>query len=96
MVSLKVEQPFFPMEPSAIASQTAVGTDNAMAWNDDADAIHAVRGGNRAHGLLFAQRRRLLAVGAGFTVGNSLEDIPYSTLEPGARSIDCRVPEKYS
>ena len=45
---LEVEQTSLAMLAAAVASEAAVRADDAVAWNDDRDAIVAVRAAHRA------------------------------------------------
>src|SRR5262249_31584707 len=47
--ALVLEQPSLALDPAAIARERAIGADDAMAWDHEADRIGAVGVADRAH-----------------------------------------------
>jgi hypothetical protein len=45
-----VEQPLFPVKTASVAGKRSVSAYHAMAWNDDADRIGAIRQSHSPHG----------------------------------------------
>src|SRR6185503_5341248 len=91
------EQPTLRLEEIAAArmpeSTQPAGGDDAVAWDDDRQAVLAARLPYRARGT--AERHRDLAIGTGLATGNALHHAPDPALEFRAanrqRQIELRV-----
>ena len=82
-------------EAAAVAGEFAVAADNAVAGDDDADAVVSVRLRHGAHGFRIADCLRLLGIRAGLAVGDGDERVPDLFLERRARD-DERYVEFFS
>src|SRR5436309_6543189 len=76
-----IEQPLLYWKASAEAGERTVGTDDAMAGEDDADRIGPVGGAERARRGRDAERRRLPAVAGGGAEGDLGQRSPRRQLE---------------
>ena len=68
-------------QASAKAGQGAIGTDDAMAGNDDGQWICAIGEADGAAGAGLTDAPGQLPIGDGLTVGNALQLAPYAVLE---------------
>ena len=83
-VAFEFEQQAFGFESSGKAGEVVVGTDDAVAGDEDADAIGSdgLRHSSDAFGCVNAQGD--VFVGTGLAIGDLEECVPYSSLEVGA------------
>src|SRR5436309_12822296 len=89
-----IEQPLLYWEAAAEAGERTVGTDDAMAGQDDADRIGPVGGAERARRGRDAEGRRLPAIAGGGAERELGQRRPRRQLEPRPveieRNIECR------
>ena len=57
-------------QSAPIASQGTIGSYDAVAWNENAEAVAAVSGGNGAQGTRHTEKFCLAGVADGRSVGN--------------------------
>src|SRR5262245_63535246 len=71
------EQPPFPVEAAAVSRELSVGSDDAMAGDDDGDGVGAVGRADGSHRCRFANALRQLAVGDGRSGWDSALGLPH-------------------
>src|SRR5579864_6270062 len=88
------EQPALPREPAAIAGQGAVGADDAVAGDDDADRVRAVRQAHGAHRAGTTDLPRERAIGERLAAGDGAERAPDRLLEGCAADRDGKIVDR--
>lgn len=88
VVALVGEEPALAVDAAAVAGEGAVGADDAMAGDDDADRIRAIREADGADGFGAADALGELAVGDGRAAGDLAEGEPDFALEGSAKGGD--------
>src|SRR5688572_7818415 len=83
-----LEQPALALEPAAVTGQRAVGSDEAMAGNHQADWIRAVREAHRADRQRTLQPVRHAPVAERRSRGNCAQRAPHVALERRAAGLD--------
>ena len=81
MSPLVFEEPALAVKAATVAGERTVGADDAMAGDDDADGIRAVRETDRPDCFWAADTPCEFAVGDGGAEGDLPERLPYLTLE---------------
>jgi signal transduction histidine kinase len=81
---LQFQQTLLAPETSAVAGETAVGTDDAVAGYDDGQRVEAVRRAHGPHRRGPADLPGQVRVGPGLAVGDALQRLPDEQLELGA------------
>src|SRR5439155_8923466 len=82
------QEPLLAPEPTRVAGQTSIGTDDAMARDHDRDWIRAVRRTHRAGRAGSADGAGELAVRRGPARRNLAQRVPHSTLEGRPLEVD--------
>lgn len=83
-----IEEPAFAFDPAAIALKRAVGSDHAMAWDDDRDSVFTIREPDRSRTTWIIELVSELAVGNGLSVWNREQCVPDLALPFGAWGIE--------
>ena len=81
---LVIEQPLLTRQSAAVAGKRSVGADHAMAGDDDAAKIIAIRARNGADRSRLSDTPGDVSVGTRFTGGNLQQLIPNAPLKFGA------------
>jgi hypothetical protein len=82
--SFVVEEPALAVHAAAISGERAVGPDDAMAGNDYADGVGAIRGADGADRIRLADSPGEFAVRDGGAAGDVAESAPDGALKVGA------------
>ncbi|HEY1583341.1 MAG TPA: hypothetical protein VGF73_09620 [Chthoniobacterales bacterium] len=88
-----IEQPLLPPEPSAVTAKRTIGADHAMAGNDDAHHVRAVRAADGAARSGAAELLGHPGIGARLREWNRAQHLPGAHLEVGAdgRERDSKI-----
>ena len=70
-----VEQPLFALQAAAVAGEAAVFADDAVAGNEDGEAVGTVGGGHGAHGGRVAELFGQRLIMGGFAAGRDAEQL---------------------
>src|SRR6266487_1589634 len=81
---LVFEQPLLPPEPAAVSAEGAIGADDAVTGNDDANHVCAVRSPDSAACSGITHAFCHPGIGARFTSRNGTQDFPIAELKFGA------------
>ena len=79
-----VEQPLFALQAAAVAGEAAVFANDAVAGNEDGEAVGAVGGGHGAHGGRVAELFGQRLIMSGSAVGDGLQHVPHPPLKRAA------------
>src|SRR5262245_23994737 len=71
-----IEQPLFPPAAATVAAERPVRSNDAMAWNNDGDAVLTVDPADGSDGRGRAHGSRHVSVAACFPVGNAAQRAP--------------------
>jgi hypothetical protein len=82
--SFMFQKPDFSPEPSAVSGEGAVGADDTVAGNYDADGITAIGGTHGPTGFGPVHKSGDISVGGGLSEGYGLQDLPDSPLKCGS------------
>src|SRR5262245_27717057 len=85
MAHFQIEQELLPPQSAAIASKSAALVDDAMARNDDGDAIEAIRRADGANGLAVADGNGNVFIRTSRAIGNLQQLRPHAALKVRAR-----------
>src|SRR5438128_958852 len=78
-----IEEPFLTPQPAAIAAESPVGSNHAVARDDDANHVRAIRATNCATRIFIAQAPCHPRIRTRFANRNRLQDFPSAQLEGG-------------
>ncbi len=81
------QQRAFQLKAAAVADQSAVAPDNAVAGDDEADGVGADGAPDGAHGARTFDLRGDVAVGARLAVGDGEQGLPDGALKGGAAQV---------
>ena len=81
------EQPRLARQAAAVAGECAILADNAVAGNEDGEAVGTVGGGHGAHGGRVAELFGQRLIMGGFAVGDGLQRVPHPPLKRAAGSM---------
>jgi len=86
-----VEEEALEVSAFGVASEGAVGGDDAVAGDDDEDGVIVVGHADSAGGAGTTQALGFLGVADGGAVGDALQHLPGALLEVGARQLERQV-----
>ena len=82
-----VEQPLFALQTAAVAGEAAVFADDAVAGNEDGEAVGTVGGGHGAYGGRFSKLFGQRLIMGGFAVRDGLQRVPHPPLKRAAGGV---------
>ncbi len=83
-----VEQPAFAVESAAVSVEGAVGCDDTVAWDDDADTVSAIGESDSTRSAGVAELGCELPVADGLPEGDLAQCAPDASLPFGARRVE--------
>jgi hypothetical protein len=88
LATLELKEMGLGVQSSSETGELSRGADDTVTWHDDGDRIPAICSADSSCRAGISQLRRELAIGAGFTEGDTQEDLPDLLLKWCASHIE--------